>query len=432
MTKIGLIVAREYTTRVRKKSFVIMSILGPILFAAIFLIPVWLTTSKTELTKLIWVLDDAGLGEDAFNNVENLNFRFVVGDLDSLKDRLIVNDVFAVLHLPKELLVAGTPPLLYSNHQPGIPLKSKINWQVQRAVEAIRLKNSGIDPTVLREVKKRVVLKTVSVSTEGEESRSSVEVTSVVGYLTAFLIYFFIFMYGALIMRGVIEEKSNRIIEVLISSVKPFDLMLGKILGVAAVGLTQFLIWLLLSSGLIVAAGFLLMDGINPAAISEISVAPNQEAARLALRSMDALSLVNLPLIIGCFLFYFLGGYLFYGALFAAVGAAVDGETDTQQFMLPVTIPLVFSVVMITAVLQDPTSNLSFWLSIIPFTSPVIMMVRLPFNVPDWQLVISMLLLSIGFVGTTWLAAKVYRIGILVYGTKVSYRTIWKWITARS
>jgi ABC-2 type transport system permease protein len=249
----------------------------------------------------------------------------------------------------------------------------------------------------------------------------------------------FVFLYGVQVMRGVIEEKTNRIIEVIISSVKPFQLMMGKILGIALVSLTQFILWVALTMALTSAASAFLesmgggsdaqmkqMLGNNPAMVADgEEVEINQDAVN---ELMESFSLIDFPFIIGTFLFYFIGGYLLYSALFAAVGSAVDNEADSQQFMLPITAPIIFSFVMAQAVIQNPDGAMSFWLSIIPFTSPIIMMVRIPFGVPPEHLALSMVLLVIGFIATTWMAAKVYRIGILMYGKKPSFKEIWKWM----
>jgi ABC-2 type transport system permease protein len=268
----------------------------------------------------------------------------------------------------------------------------------------------------------------------------------VVGYVGSIMIYMFIFLFGAQVMRGVIEEKTSRIIEVIISSVKPFQLMMGKIIGVALVGLTQFLLWIAFTFIIITAVQTAFPQQFKKTQTKEASItgksvalpnetaptAPNTITADTGNDDMneifEAFSSINLPVMIMAFLFYFLFGYLLYAALFAAIGAAVDNETDTQQFMLPITVPLILSLVVAQTVIQNPESPLAFWLSMIPLTSPVIMMVRIPFGVPTWEIALSAGLLILGFLGTTWLAAKIYRTGILMYGKKSNYRELWKWI----
>ena len=270
----------------------------------------------------------------------------------------------------------------------------------------------------------------------------------IIGYLSGFLIYLFIFMFGAQVMRGVIEEKTSRIIEVIISSVKPFQLMMGKIIGIAFVGLTQFLLWVILT--------IMIVTGVKSAVFPEKDASQIKAQTELIstagsmqnIQGIDAVDAeqsmseienifgsienINFGIILGSFLFFFIGGYLLYAALFAAIGSAVDSEADTQQFMLPITIPLILSIIVMMNAIQTPDSPIAFWFSIIPFTSPVIMMVRIPFGVPYWQLFLSMGLLIITFIGATWVAAKIYRTGILMYGKKTTYKELWKWLRYKS
>ena len=309
---------------------------------------------------------------------------------------------------------------------------------LQKAATSEKLTLLGVDPSVVASAQTEVNIDMLEISQtdglgeEGEQGfateSSDLEIKMVIGFASTFMIYMFIFLYAAQIMRGVIEEKTSRIVEVIISSIKPMQLMMGKIIGIASVGMLQFLIWILLTSVFMIAAaasGILSPDlaGVDPAMMAAEGMDPSTMS--LAFGTIQAL---NLPLILGCFVFYFIGGYLMYGALFAAVGAAVDSETDTQQFMLPLTMPMVLSFIMATRIMQEPGSDLSFWLSIIPFTSPVSMMMRLPFGVPIWEMALSMTLLVLGFLFTTWLAGRIYRIGILTFGKKVTYRDLWRWI----
>ena len=259
---------------------------------------------------------------------------------------------------------------------------------------------------------------------EGDTTSSSTEASIGIGFITGILIYMFIFMYGTMVMRGVIEEKTNRIVEIIISSVKPFQLMIGKILGVALVGLTQFILWVFLTILISSIAETMFVSS------EEISNSINSADQSLIFNELTKLTGgIDLLLIFFSFLFYFLFGYLMYSALFAAVGSAVDAEADTQQFMLPITIPLIFSFILIQPIMDNPDGVLAFWMSIIPLTSPIIMMARLPFGVESWELIFSMLLLILGFICTTFIAGKIYRTGILMYGKKISYKELWKWLT---
>jgi ABC-2 type transport system permease protein len=333
--------------------------------------------------------------------------------------------------------------LIYDS-QPGINVIRYIENTIENDIEKFKLAKSGIDQATMEAAKTSVRLVTTKLDEIGEESKSNTELSMAVGMFSGILIYMFIFLYGVQVMRGVIEEKTSRIIEVIISSVKPFELMMGKILGIALVGLTQFLLWTVLSSSLIMGSQMLVEDyfakedsstsieqamsttkAISPEVEDEISAELNEEAISDIFAGIGQ---IDFPIIIGSFLFYFLGGYLIYSALFAAVGSAVDSEADSQQFMLPITMPIVFSFVMAQVVINNPESPMSFWLSMIPFTSPIIMMVRIPFGVPYWELALSMVLLILGFIGTTWVAGRIYRTGILMYGKKVSYKELWKWL----
>jgi ABC-2 type transport system permease protein len=278
-----------------------------------------------------------------------------------------------------------------------------------------------------------VELNTIILGESGSEKIGSTEVSMGLSMVGGFLIYIFIFLYGAMVMRGVVEEKTSRIVEIIISSVKPFQLMMGKIVGIALVGFTQFALWIVLTFVISTVATTIL---VNPADIDPSDLIQGSEMLMQGVdveqgglaSVLEQLESINISFLLIMFLFYFVGGYLMYGSLFAAVGAAVDSETDTQQFMLPITIPLIFSFIALQTILENPDSPLAFWCSIIPFTSPIVMMGRLPFDPPLWEIGLSMVLLIIGFIFTSWIAGRIYRVGILMYGQKVNYKTLWKWI----
>lgn len=289
----------------------------------------------------------------------------------------------------------------------------------------------------LAATKTPISVKTIKFGDDGEIKQSSTEIAMGLGFAMSFIIYMFIFMYGVQVMRGVIEEKSNRIIEVIISSVKPFQLMMGKIVGVAMVGLTQFLMWVILTGAIILIGSAIFMPGLDAESIqqaSSISQLPstgqamNQAQLNMMQDVLGTFDMGYIMSILGGFIFFFLAGYLLYSALFAAVGSAVDNETETQQFMLPISLPLVLALYIGMAVAKNPEGSLAFWGSIIPLTSPIVMLVRIPFGVPLWELLLSMGLLVASFIFITWIAAKIYRTGILMYGKKVSYKEIWKWL----
>ncbi|MCV9388556.1 ABC transporter permease [Reichenbachiella ulvae] len=438
MNNIFLIIKREYLSRVKKKSFLIMTILGPILFSGLFVVPIWLATRDGD-EKVIQVLDESGLFGEEFVSSDNMTYVYIDEDLEAAKSALNNNEVFGLLYIPEMSIEKPEGIRFFSTQNPGFGLQSDLERVIKSKIENIKLINSGLNQEFLDNLWASVHVQTVNLSETGEESESSTGGATVVGYIGAFLIYFFIFLYGAQIMRGVIEEKTNRIIEVIIASVRPFHLMMGKIIGVGGVGLSQFLLWVLLSSAIVTGITTFVGGDMSPEQVeamqqaNQIAATPQQTEAQAVIeKSMGAIGQINLPLVISCFVFYFLAGYLFYGALFAAIGSAVDSDADSQQFMFPVTIPLIFSVAVLSAVINDPHGNLAFWLSLVPFTSPVIMMMRIPFDVPIWQIGLSMVMMIGGFIFTTWLASRIYRVGIFMHGTKVNYKTLAKWFMMKS
>ncbi|HOW26349.1 MAG TPA: ABC transporter permease [Bacteroidales bacterium] len=443
MNKIKLIIQREYLSRVKKRSFVVMTFLGPILMAAMFIIPVYISTREGDIKKIA-ILDETGIFRDKFTDTRTVIFSEVSGDIATLKGHLADSGYYALLHIPKTEAIIPTSAIVYSSKQASVTVTGTIRNTMQKEVERLKLEASGVDPAVIDSAKTKIQLATFKIDKEGNEEKSFTEVSMVIGYVGGFLIYIFIFMYGSQVMRGVIEEKSSRIVEVILSSIKPFQLMMGKIVGIAMVGLTQFVLWILLTAALVTT--FTAMTG---ASLSEAGSAQMlmTENSRLAPSNvipdedelsgdelqlvLEAVNTINYGTILVFFLFFFIGGYLLYGALFAAIGAAVDNEADTQQFMLPITIPLILSIVLIPYIINNPEGPLVFWASIIPFTSPIAMMARIPFGVPYLDLVLSVTLLTLGFLGTTWLAGRIYRTGILLFGKKVTYHDLWKWVSYR-
>ncbi|MCF8229674.1 MAG: ABC transporter permease [Bacteroidales bacterium] len=441
MGKTSLIIQREYLSRVKKKSFIIMSILGPLLMAAMMIVPIYVATLESDEEKNIEILDETGWFYNKFKDKDKLKFTYTFTDLETAKQEFFEKEIHALLYIPKTELSLPTTATLYSDKQVNIQVKDYLENIMETVVENKKLEASGIDPQVLKSAEVNFRLSTMTIEEDGEEKKSFTEVSMVLGIFAGIMIYFFIFLFGAQVMRGVIEEKTSRIVEIIVSSVRPFQLMMGKIVGIALVGLTQFLIWIVFT--LIIVTGFTTAFSDKlPAETAEKFSAGNQlmqvEQLQQNAPSQDeitkvfeAIFSVNYNVMIFSFIIYFLGGYLLYAALFAAIGSAVDNETDTQQFMLPITIPMIFAIIMAQFVINNPESSMSFWLSIIPLTSPIIMMVRIPFGVPYWELGLSIGLLILGFLATTWLAGKIYRTGILMYGTKVNYKTLWKWIRLR-
>ena len=432
MHKVFLVIQREYLARVKKKSFLVATLLTPLIFPAIMAIFVWIAVEEKENQSLrvIEVVDETGLF--FMESSDQYAFSSSAKNLEEAKALVNKGERYGALYIPKMELSAPEGIQFYGLENPSTALVGYLEVSLKRKIEDQKLYAKGIDPKVLKEIRTEVTVQALTLGDAGEEKVTDATVNYALGFLSGILIYLFIFIYGNQIMQGVIEEKSTRIVEILVSSLRPFQLMMGKIVGIGAVGLTQFLIWVLLvgtlSSLVMGVLGMQMpqqqaMEMANP---ELMAATPDTGELGVILQVIDGIDFVSL---VAAFVFYFLGGYLLYGALFAAVGAAVDSPSDAQQFMLPITIPLLIGYMgLFVFVLQDPSSSTSFWLSIIPLTSPIAMMGRISYGVPFWELALSMGLLVLGFFGTTWLAAKIYRIGILMHGTKPSYKTIWKWV----
>jgi ABC-2 type transport system permease protein len=415
-----------------------MTILGPVLMASLFIVPIIMAKySETDESK-IRVIDESGLFSGKLPDSESMVFVMDSISLPEAKDTFDPEKESAILYIPSNVINNTGSIMLFSAKQPNLNMVTTIERTIQKEVETMKLQARGIDKNILDEIKTKVKVNTRTLTEQGEKETSA-GLTYAVGFIGAMLVYMFIFLYGAQVMRGVIEEKTNRIVEVIISSVKPFQLMMGKIIGIALVGLTQFLLWVVLTFAIssIVTGIFIdpnqIQEQMSQRTSAMGTAAPDQEALASEMDSelgnvFNAINSINFPLLIGTFLFYFLGGYLLYGALFAAIGSAVDAESDTQQFMLPITIPLILSIVVSQSILQNPESSLAFWFSMIPFTSPVVMMVRIPFGVAPWELALSMAFMVVGFLFTTWIAARIYRTGILMYGKKPTWKELGKWL----
>ncbi|MBW6477958.1 MAG: ABC transporter permease [Bacteroidales bacterium] len=442
MNKTFTIIKREYLSRVRKKSFIVMTILGPLLMAALMIVPVFIARMSDSVYEVA-IVDDTRLFSREFVDANNVKFTDINIDVDSAIELMKANKFDAVLHIPATAFQAPSTLRLFTEKAINMNAKLYMESILRNEFELMKLAHAGIDPEVLKATETKISITAIRMLRDGHEQTDYPEVSMGLGIFGGILIYFFVFLFGAQVMRGVMEEKSNRIVEIIVSSVKPFQLMMGKIVGIAMVGLTQFLIWIFLTFAIVGAVSAAMPEvfrftpqeniytsssqSLNPAEVQQ-QMQQIQQQNTPAGQIMEALRAINYKVMILSFIFYFLGGYLLYAALFAAIGSAVDNEADTQQFMLPITIPMIFSIVMAQMVMNNPAGPVAFWLSIIPFTSPIIMMVRIPFGVPWFDLWLSVILLIAGFLGTTWLAAKIYRTGILMYGKKVSYKELWNWV----
>ena len=436
MNKIVLIIKREYLSRVRKKSFMVMTIIGPILMAGLIIAPILLDTSD-DAKKTIWVSDKNHLFEKGFENTAGINYQFFEQDIEYVKDLFKESESFALVHIPEveknnidlielSVKVYTHKPLSFSNQR-------HISRNIESVIESVKLKQEGLTREMIDKIRSNVELNTIVLDASGSEKAASTELSMGLSMFFGFLIYIFIFIYGAMVMRGVMEEKTSRIVEIIISSVKPFQLMMGKIIGVALVGFTQFALWIVLTFVLSSLATAIFLDPVDVNATSLVQssemLLPDVCDEKQGIYGIfSVLDNINISFLLAMFMFYFVGGYLMYGSLFAAVGSAVDSETDSQQFMMPITIPLIFAIIALQTILENPDSSLAFWCSIFPLTSPIVMMGRLPFNPPLWEIGLSMGLLIIGFIFTGWIAGRIYRIGILMYGQKVNYKTLWKWM----
>jgi ABC-2 type transport system permease protein len=446
MNKIFIIFKREYLTRVTKKSFLILTLLMPILFGGMMFLPGYLATKENDKEEKVAVFDRSTIFLGQLENSKSTKFVYIPeSDYSKIKDNLRNTQYYALLEIPQDILTLNKVTV-YSTKQINLDVKNHIDWQLEKKLEdqkrAELITRIGI-PDLEKQIqstKTKISVETIKLGDNGVGKKGSTEIAMGVGYAAGFIIYMFVFIYGSMVMRGVLEEKQNRIVEVIISSVKPVQLMMGKIIGLAAVGLTQFLIWIILMAGIFMGAKSMfgtdqtmqmaqsqnqnIMMSNNQATVQMMqNIEPNQFD-----KIVEQIEGINFPLIIICFLLFFILGYLLYSSMMAAVASAVDSEEDMQQFMLPITIPLIVAIIMLINVIKNPEGSLAFWGSMIPFTSPIIMMVRIPFGVPWYEILISLTILILTTYGTIWMAAKIYRTGILMYGKKPTWRELGKWL----
>ncbi|WP_276802683.1 ABC transporter permease [Odoribacter laneus] len=442
MNKTFIIISREFSTRVRKKSFLVVTIFVPILFILFYAFLMWLMLKDDTQERKIAVVNASTL-ERPLETINNTKFEYTTQPIteENAADFLKNKDYYAVMWIPANVMDSAEIPI-YSFSQVTMELKNTISSQLRKKIENIK-KSAVIAASQIPDLEEKldatrtpVIVRTLMITETGQAKESSYEIASIIGVAAGFIIYFFIFIYAAQVMKGVIEEKTNRIIEVLVSSVKPFQFLLGKIIGVASVGLVQFLIWIVLIGGSVMALQAAFLPDIDLEALRNstnlAAMAQTQELGAEELAVIQSIVKTIEPKFIltflGAFLFYFIGGYLLYASLFAAIGAAVDNETDSQQFMTPLSIILAIGVYIGFTAMKSPESPLVFWSSLIPFTSPTVMLVRIPFGVPAWQIITSMALLIGAFIFFTWLSGKIYRTGILMYGKKVTWKELYKWL----
>ncbi len=376
-------------------------------------------------TKVITVSDESGMFQDRLKSKADIAFEYSKLPYPELKAKTFAASEDAiVLHIPAQINVFDAKGVeLTSPSKLSLSTIGDVENALEDQLKVQKMSRLQLRQGMLDSIETRVDI-TVKQNTLSGDKESSSAAASGFAFGGGFLIYIFIFIYGGMVLRAVQEEKQSRVIEVLISSVKPFQFMMGKILGIALLGLTQFVFWIILTMTITTVLGAIL----QPDHAKMAADAYSHSSAGQFSSVMKTIASLNIPLILGLFLFYFIGGYLLYSSLFAAVGSAVDSQADAGQLMLPISIPIIFSIAMLTAVINDPMSNLAVILSMIPLTSPIIMIARVPFDVPVWQLILSMSLLILGFIGSTWLAGRIYRVGILMYGKKASWKELGKWL----
>ena len=445
MNKSILILKREYLTRVKKKSFIVMTLLVPLMMAALTILPTYLAMMDDKEERTIAVYDPTGLILNQLESNEFTKFHYIPGpEFQELSKNFKSGNYYAVLHIPENILTTNRAEMI-SDKQVTFDIKNLVTRRIENIIEGEKRKQV-IDETGVPDLEKRlsatktdIRVETIKLGEKGEAVKSSTEIAMVMGYIAGLLIYMFVFIYGAMVMRGVMEEKSNRIVEVIISSVKPFQLLFGKIIGIGLVGLTQIVIWIVLT--LVITAGattFIGQGSAETASQAQNIMSGSQAMGQMATTTPEAQNKVieiigmignlNIPLIIFALFFYFIGGFILYASFMGAIGAAVDSDEDAQQLMMPVMMPLIFSVILLFAVAKNPEGQLAFWASMIPLTSPVIMMVRIPFGAPAWQIILSMVILLGTILGSIWMAGKIYRTGILMYGKKVTIKEVFKWL----
>lgn len=431
MNKMFLVLSREFTSRVKKKSFLLATILVPLLFPAMIGGMVYwaVQNAKNKEAEVVQVLDESSLF--TFEDTDSYVYKPVDGPIDSAKNSFQASEDFALLYIPEIKIDNPEGLTFYTKTSPGVRVVDGFEDKIWSQIREMKLIRSGLTQEQLDSLDTYVSIDSRNLNESGVETKSDEGVTFGAGYVMGLLIYIFLFAYGAQVMQGVIEEKNSKIVEVIVSTTKPFQMMVGKVLGVASVGVVQFVIWIVLMTVLSTVALGALGLSMDPAQMQEIASAAEQTDIQSNAKVQELMATIaDIPVmkIALLFLFYFLGGYLLYGALFAAVGSAVDTPADAQQFMMPIMMPIIGALMgLFLFVFEDPHGPASFWLSIIPFTSPIVMMGRIGFGVPWWEIALSMTLLVAGFIFTLWVAGRIYRVGILMHGTKVNYKTLARW-----
>lgn len=436
-SKIGIIIGREFNERVRKKSFIITTLLTPLLMLGLMVAPALLAEYSGNEQKSIAVVDDSKSIGHLLQSSDEVSFTPTALPIEIARKEHTGD--FAILHIGKEIMTNPSDIRLYTNSTASITLEMNIATQVKMVVEGIKLQQQHIEnlPEIIASIQTDINMQSFAndntSENSGEKANSSI-VATVIAYVLSFILYMFILLYGVMVMQSVIEEKNSRVLEVMVSSVRPLEMMMGKILGVASVALLQITIWLLIILGV----GYFLIPELIPDEVTMAVGMLQQGATPESLETTADISLLQaiatltdvgyLAKIIVSLLVFMMGGFLLYAALFAAVGSAVDSPQDAQQLQTPITIPIILSLLVMLSVINDPTSDLAFWFSMCPLTSPIVMMARIPYDIPTWEILLSFGILAATFMAVVWFAGKIYRVGILIHGSKPSFKELWKWI----
>lgn len=438
MSKIGLIIGREFSQRVRKKSFIFTTILTPLLMVGLIIAVGFISQIRSGGVKRIAVIDKSGIITPALESSPTLQFFVTDKDYEQLRDNRDEDSdrqPWGILMIGADIMENPSDVQLYAFSSSTLDIENEISDKIKNIIETEKLKRYDIEnlPRILQEVQTQVTLHAYNIDSDGKSRQSSSILSMSVAYLFGFMMYMFVMLYGSQVLNGVVEEKSNKVLEVIVCSVKPFELMMGKILGIAAVAVTQFAIWIVF---MVVAAGAV-MQFMVPEHIIQSAEMMNMGAepamtGEMSPEVMAAIAgIINpwyLTKILGGFLLFFIGGYLLYAAMFAAVGSAVDNVQDSQQLQTPITIPIILALIIMINAMTDPDGALAFWFSIIPLTSPIVMVARIPYGVPAWEMALSLVLLYSSFVAMVWIAGKIYRVGIFMYGKKPTMKELLKWI----
>ena len=431
MKKTGIVIRREYLHRVKKKSFIILTLFAPVIFSALVFVPLWLASIKSSETYQVAIVDRTGKYASLFNDTDMFHFQSANQSESLEKHKEKGTGIFAFLEITDDLLNNPEAATLYSEKQIPADLTKEVNQTLSRHLENEKRASFNIPnlDEIIKNSRVQINVQTIKWGKDGTATESSAGIATAIGMIFTLIIYMFILMYGAMVMQGVMEEKINRIVEVMVSSVRPFDLMMGKIIGIGLVGLTQLFIWCILTMVLVSVGGiFFGADATQQAATMQTGMQAGMSEMPALTSLLSKLSSFNFVEIIVCFVLFFIGGYVTYASIFAAVGSAIDNHEDSQQFVTPIMIFMVFAFYAGFYSGQNPDGPLAFWCSFIPITSPIVMMVRLPYDIPFWQILVSLVLLYASALCFVWVSAKIYRVGILIYGKKPSLKEIARWV----